>query len=205
MDFTEKFLIFFEKHTKEQFKDFGTIYGLKDFNGRLTACAGIAYIKPNYPFHYGVKLSEELCTHSKDIAKKINEDDTPSCISFHKVQGSFIEDYRDIINQELSANGVLFNYGPYFINEQEGFATVSQLKYWAKEVKREDAPRGPLRNWLSDLKVNKEKATQQLDRIKILNRKYESRLSLNKVFTERSNKTYTHIFDVITLATIEKK
>jgi hypothetical protein len=204
MDFTERFLSLFEKHTEEQFKDFGTTYGLKDFDGRLTACAGIAYIKPNYPFHYGVKLSEELCKYSKSVAKDINKDNTPSCISFHKVQASFIENYTDIIEEELSANDVQFNYGPYFIEKQQGFATVSQLKHWTKEIKRDDAPKGPLRNWLSDLQVNKAKATQQLDRIKTLNRKYESSLSLNKVFTQRANKTYTHIFDVITLATIEK-
>jgi hypothetical protein len=207
MDFTERFLIFFEKHTKEQFKYFGTTYGLEDFDGCLTACAGIAYIKPNYPFHYGVKLSEKLCENSKNIAKKINKNNTPSCISFHKVQGSFIENYKDIVEQELCASGVQFNYGPYFIKEQHGFATVCQLKNWTKEIKKEDAPKGPLRNWLSDLQVNKEKASQQLDRIKTLNKKYVSRLSLssNDIFTKRSDKTYTHIFDVITLATIEKK
>lgn len=211
MDFTKTFLTLFERYTEEQFAKFGEKYELEGFNGRLTACAGIAYIKPNYPFHYGVNLSEELCKYSKNIAKKINSNTTPSCISFHKVQASFIEGYQDIIEKELTASDVHFNYGPYFIKPQKSFETVDRLKYWTKMIKRKDAPKGPLRNWLSALEDNTGQAAQQLERIKKLNRNYISRLSLEEesVFIERKVgnkvKKFTHIFDVITLATIENK
>lgn len=214
MDFTERFLVLFENHTEEQFADFKKNYKeLEGFNGRLTACAGIAYIKPNYPFHYGVRLSEELCKYSKKVAKKINSNTTPSCISFHKVQASFIESYKDIIEKELraKANDIRFNYGPYFIEPQKGFETVNKLKYWTKMIKRKDAPKGPLRNWLSALEDNEGQAAQQLERIKKLNRDYIPKLSLDEksIFIERKVgkkvKKFTHIFDVITLATIEKK
>jgi len=208
MDYTNSFLKHFEELTRKEFLGFGYLYGLKDFEIALTACAGIAYIKPNYPFHYGIKLAEELTKYSKNIAKNINKEHTPSCISFHKVQSSFIEDYNRIIEQELTANGIHFNYGPYFLQKQVGFATVEQLKYWSREIKREDAPKAPLRNWIGELQVNKARAAQRLKRIKKLNKKYIPKLSLEKEFTKRSQKNeedYTHIYDVLTLATIEKK
>lgn len=213
MDFTEKFLQKFEEYTEEKFSDFGEKFGLNDFNGRLTACAGIAFIKPNYPFHYGVRLSEELCDNAKKTAKRIDGKITPSCVSFHKVQASFVESFDDIIKKELTANNIFFNFGPYFLNPQKDFETINTLKYWVNQINKEDAPKGSLRNWLGELEISVEKAHQSLERIKTIHSRYSSKLSLNEVFRKRTEDTatgkkekiYTHIFDVMTLSTIEKK
>jgi hypothetical protein len=210
LDYTHHYLEAFERNTKAEFSEFGKKYGLTDFDNGLTACAGIAYIKPTYPFHYGVNLSEELCKHSKNIAKEINSNKTPSCITFHQVLSSFIDNYKDIVEQELSAKDIRFDYGPYFIHEEKGFATVKDLKEWSRIIQKEGAPKSPLRNWLGSLQVNEKKASQELERIRNLNPRYINSLGLKEPFPIRVEKSknkayrYTHLFDVLRLSTIEK-
>jgi len=109
MDYATKFLQYFEEETKDIAED-------KDHNKySLTACAGIAYIKSSYPFYYGYNLAEALCSRAKKDAKskkmidlynpKSEEDKknkkVPSCLMFHKVQSSFVEEYDEIVKKEL--------------------------------------------------------------------------------------------------------
>ncbi|MEV6801916.1 hypothetical protein AB0M91_26740 [Micromonospora rifamycinica] len=51
----------------------------------LTACAGIAYVKPHYPFSEAYELAEQLCTSAKEI-KRID----PRCgaVDFHVLHDS---------------------------------------------------------------------------------------------------------------------
>ena len=251
LDFTKTFLQHFETYTKSYFKEYADTYlkasaDLKNiFAQGLTACAGIAYIKPNYPFHYGVHLAESLCAYSKKIAKDINADSTPSCLTFHKVHSSFIENYGSIIQQELTATPtykvdialaetaleerakteqsvqrkkVRFNYGPYFLNTENvpiEYATVTELKNWVNVINQDAAPKGPLRNWLSQLTIDASRADQLLDRIKSLNKEDCKKLWIYKdAFTKRTEKKkdqpdeiveYTHLFDVLALAGIESR
>lgn len=93
----------------------------KDGSTYLSACAGIAYTKSSYPFHYGYELAETLCGVAKKEAKTISggmENLPPSCLMFHKVQSSFVEDYRQIKEKELTASGVDLSFGPYYLGEQ---------------------------------------------------------------------------------------
>lgn len=207
IEFTQNYLRCFEKHTKIQFADFYEKFGLKGFENGLTACAGIAFIKYNYPFHYGIKLCEELCKYAKKEAKTIDSTSTPSCLAFHKVRSSFIDDYPDLIEQELTAQNCQFNFGPYFLKKQEGFATIDQLKTWVHNINKKDAPKGPLRNWVSELRVSEERAAQMLTRIKTINkRKFLHQLGIHQPFTDRKIKgekvAFTHIYDVLSLASI---
>jgi hypothetical protein len=75
----------FEKQTKIKFASFQNTFGFDGFNDGFTACAGIAYIKKSYPFHYGAELSEVLCSAGKKVAKR-NTTKAPSCLYFYKVQ-----------------------------------------------------------------------------------------------------------------------
>ncbi|GAB4407700.1 MAG: hypothetical protein OHK0039_10260 [Bacteroidia bacterium] len=196
--FTETFLQAFELETRKQFQGFG--FG---FDQGLTACAGIAYIKPNYPFHYGADLAETLCGQAKKVAKSFKEERTPSCLQFHKVHASFIEDYSSIIAKELTAGDIRLDYGPYFLEAREGYATAQDLQKWIKLLKEPNSPRSRLRNWLSDLQVNSEAAGQQLDRIRqITDGSYVRDLKLSNPFTQR-NQQHTHLFDAIALSAIE--
>lgn len=213
MDFTHEFLKGFEEITKQQFDKYGAKLGLTEnpFANGLTACAGIAYIKANYPFHYGVSLAEKLCQEAKDGSKKINERHAPSSLMFHKVQASFVEEYDDIIEKELRAKkNVFFNYGPYFITEQNNFDTVENLIQRVKKLNEKRAPKSGLRNWLTELKNEPDKAMQTLERISSLNKDYRSNLSLENPFTTRKIKLngneiegdFTPIYDAMSLSNI---
>jgi len=203
VDFTSAFLNAFQERTAEYFAHLVTSYNLKDFTNGLTACAGIAYIKPSYPFHYAVELAEELCSYSKKIAKNINDTDVPSCLTFHKVQSSFVEDYKVIIERELKAGDVYFNYGPYATNDScKELPRISELKEQVKQILRKDSPKSNLRNWLSELSVSKERANQLMARtITITNNHFIKSLDLENVIINDK----THIHNVLSLASIEKR
>lgn len=200
IDFTHVFLKAFEEETIKEFKGFIS----PQFHSGLTACAGIAYIKTNYPFHYGVHLADTLCTQAKKIAKGMKRERTPSCLLFHKVHSSFIDDYDSIIDNELTVGQIRLDYGPYFLSEEIGYATIEQLNHWVKILNEDGSPKSRLRNWLSELQVNREAASQQLDRIKgITSKRYVRELKLEHEFTSRENNQHTHIFDSIALSSIE--
>lgn len=86
----------------------------------LTACAGIAFVKVNYPFHYAYHLAEILCGVAKKDAKSNDQDHPQSCLKFHKVQNSFIESYREIAARELTpCPHFSFDFGPYYLNPEQ--------------------------------------------------------------------------------------
>lgn len=213
LEFTNEFLKNFERITKKKFYGFREEQGLSEnlFDNGLTACAGIAYIKVNYPFHYGVTLAENLCQEAKKNAKNIDEKHVPSSLMVHKVHASFVEEYEDIIEKELRAkNNVFFNYGPYFTSSQNGFDTVDALIKRIQVLNKKTAPKAGLRNWLTELKSNPESAAQTLERIASLNRGFGISLNLNNPFIHRKIKInaveidgkFTPVFDAMALANI---
>jgi hypothetical protein len=234
IDFTNKFLNSFKQRTAEYFKGLITDYDLHKFENGLTACAGIAYVKPSYPFHYAVELAEELCSYSKTKAKKINGENVPSCLTFHKVQSSFVDDYKNsIVERELKMGDVYLNFGPYSTDDNcKYLPKVSDLKEHVKQIKRADSPKSNLRNWLSELSVSSERAEQLLQRTKTIHSRFVNSLELDKSIkyfetieenrvengqeiivkrevekdysSEKKQKQYTHIYDILTLASIEK-
>ena len=163
LEFTKLFLEKFEEKTRTSLSSLN----LTSLNHGLTACAGIAYVKESYPFHYGYQLAEELCTHAKSEARKLNSLNnglTPSCLMFHKVLDSFIENYHEIISRELSADEVSFDFGPYFINNEPGVSKlIKQVE--VLEDEKGNAIKSSLRQWLTDLYKNRELADQKMDRL----------------------------------------
>lgn len=195
-DFTRLYLEYFEEETTRALAELGPDF-LKD---GLTACAGIAYIKPHYPIHYGVDLAESLTKHSKKIAKDMARQHgkntiPPAALAFHKVQSSFIEkDYNKIVERELTVgsddNSISFDFGPYFLNGEQRYIlptldnkdkrqedqeyvvypSIRQLEQWVEIIQKEDAPKARLRNWLSELHESEASAEQLLKRIRSLTR-----------------------------------
>lgn len=207
LSFTKKFLTKFEEYTKFNFSEFSKKYNLQDsFENGLSACAGISYIKTNYPFHYGVKLSEDLCKQAKKVSKDFKESLTPSSLLFHKVHASFIENYDGIVEKELTApNDVRFDYGPYFLNDRDGYSTIKELEEKIIQINKSDSPKSGLRNWLSELRVNPENAEQLIKRVNsITNQKFVKKLHLETPFSQRKNLRFTPIFDIVALSNIQK-
>lgn len=200
LNFTNTFLQEFENETKVKFANLASKNKIKEFENGLTACAGIAYIKPKYPFHYAVDLAEELCSYSKKHAKKLSEEPTPSALMFHKVQSSFTEKFDgEIIKKELTAQNMSFVNGPYYLDETLNKPTIKQLKKQLKIINEDNAPKSGLRKWLNELHYSPESAKQLMERIIKLNPGYAKRLNLKAQLSGK-----THIYDIIALSNIEK-
>lgn len=46
----------------------------------------------------------------------------PSCLMFHKIQSSVVEDFESIRKKELTAvdKNISYQFGPYYLEEQDG-------------------------------------------------------------------------------------
>lgn len=86
MAFVQIFLTNYQKLTKEN----------PALGKEFTACAGVAFVKAKFPFHYSADLAEELCSYAKEKSGR-----DKSCVLFHKVSDSFITDYEELIKKEL--------------------------------------------------------------------------------------------------------
>lgn len=161
LDYVKVYLEEFENATKQK---------LGAENG-LTACAGIAFIKSSYPFHYGYDLAETLCTQAKIVSKNplIQKDapNAPSSVMFYKVQGSFIESYPNMILKEKTPQkGLSFNFGPYFLHQGEEYWTIEDLKDAANQLngKEGNVAKTNIRKWMTAMHQNTEMAKQAANR-----------------------------------------
>jgi len=181
----------------------------------LTACAGIAFVKSSYPFHYAVHLAESLCERAKKKAKEINKELAPSCLMFHKIQDSFVEDCHEIVKRELTPQpDISFEFGPYYCGS---FAlnlgvkcenTVEKLILNVKELegKEGNAIKSHIRQWLSLLFDNKDVARQKMKRLLTINKKAKDFIPDKYGNLENVKKIPYH--DILALASIlinEKK
>jgi hypothetical protein len=191
-DFTKAYLLAFEKKTEE-------IIGKK-----LTACAGISYIKQSYPFHYGVHLAEELTKEAKTFSKKIGKDFPkeidgvkviPSSLSFYKVQASYLDELKDMKERTHQAkiSETRFDYGPYLLHEMNDKAHVGELEYGLNKLEdfKDDKSKGisKLRNWLAELHKNKSKADFMMNRMEFVNSDFYKDLKLARERNRENKKT----------------
>lgn len=170
--FVKEYLEAFEKETKER------------IGKKLTACAGIAFIKSSYPFYYGYNLAEALCGEAKkdaksDKVKKANGNQAPSCLMFHKVQSSFVEDYAEIKRKELTTvDGGSLCFGPYYLNKESVDKvkdrerwTIKELSETVDKLNKEDNNRvkTAIRQWLTLMHEDAGAAKQHSKRVKAVN------------------------------------
>ena len=206
IDYAKAFISAFEENTKEHLgvilREQQVFAEDKDY---LTACAGIAFIKSSYPFYYGYQLAEDLCGEAKKDTKAIYGADTnylpPSCMMFHKVQDSFINDYKDIVDRELTAkgDGLSFKAGPYYIHPQDSKRTIDNLINASVLLNSEngDGIKSGIRNWISLRLEDKSKADQRKDRMLQI---YTDKDAI-KLLTNEDNKSCI-AYDVLAYYTI---
>jgi hypothetical protein len=114
LKFIEEFLINFEIETscKEHFDGIiPTIAKVALKVERLSACAGIAIIKPHFPFSVAYELSESLMQSAKNVKKKVfdNETDKPypcSALDFHVLYDSSDVEF-EVIRKKLEVKSLL--------------------------------------------------------------------------------------------------
>lgn len=174
----------------------------------LTACAGIAFVKSSYPFHYAIKLAEELCGHAKKESGRV-----ASCIMFHKVQDSFVEDFKKIQDRELTTEqNVSYKFGPYYLNaEKYKENSIDKLEFMVRliqdwnsnENKNKSGIHSALRQWLGTLSNDKGEAIQRMRRILLMTDKgVVEALGLKKYETD--NFDSTPFYDVLSLLSVER-
>ena len=109
LPFSTAFLKAFEEETaksmvdlKEKFKEFDLpTSALPD---KLTACAGISYMKCSQPFLAGHDLAEGLCKRAKTASRQQREERElpymPASLAFHKVQDSLLDDAKSQFDKD---------------------------------------------------------------------------------------------------------
>ena len=171
--FTRAFLENFENETQGIITEDDKVFTEGKIKDRLTACAGIAFIKSSYPFHYAYNMAETLCGEAKKNAKdsdtiKAGSELPQSCLLFHKVQSSFISNYDTILKQELTAADKVtsFQYGPYYLKVKEGYCTIDTFIETVDAISNPDnSLASNRRNWLSLMYDNTSLAKQRANRI----------------------------------------
>jgi hypothetical protein len=210
----------FESESKTLFKELGKKYSVVE-NG-LTACAGIAFIKSSYPFHYAYNLAESLCGRAKKKAKDINKELAPSCLMFHKVQDSFVEEFNEIAKRELTPKNtkLSFEYGPYYCGEHaKTFGdkcrnTIDELLDNIRNLngKEGNAIKSHLRQWLSLLFENTDAANQKMERLIEINKLGESQKNSRTIIEKLNLENFKNIdsnkdleipyYDILSLSSI---
>ncbi|HHY73705.1 MAG TPA: hypothetical protein GX497_10900 [Bacillus bacterium] len=71
-------------------------YSIPNSDEKLSACAGIAIVKPHFPFQQAYEIAEHCCSYAKAKAKAIHSDTPKSWLDFHIVQGGISEELHQI-------------------------------------------------------------------------------------------------------------
>jgi len=102
----------------------------------ITACAGIAFTKPSYPFAVGYELAEELCESAKnkrrEAIKIADSNQTISFLDFHVLKGGAFSDLKSMREQGFSLRDESLTGRPFGIDKgQEAYEwlkkTVSDM------------------------------------------------------------------------------
>lgn len=202
MRYVTSYIRHFEENTRKNGEDIA-----------LTACAGIAYMKSSYPFHYGYHLAEVLCEEAKKDAKReehLRKDGkAPSCIMFHKIQGSYIRDFSQIEQNELTIDAKhSLKFGPYYLEPLEGRWTIEELRINVARLQEKDgnAAKTAIRQWLTTMHDNTKIARQKEKRVEMVasdhNKETFHLATEGKI---RGNIYVYPAFDMLQLLTVENQ
>jgi len=150
--FTQLFLKHFEKETQKTGPEYydGVVSKIAKEAlkvGRLSACAGVAIIKPHFPFSIAYELAEALTQSAKQVKKivqtKPEEDGAKkpypcSALDFHIVydaSGVDLEQIRQKLHQEEGRTKLYSR--PYVITPENELRTAAGLD-WVKNHRWED-------------------------------------------------------------------
>lgn len=179
----------------------------------LTACAGIAYMKSSYPFHYGYRLAEALCEEAKKDAKREDhlrkDGKAPSCIMFHKIQGSYIGSFSQIEQNELTINNKnSLKFGPYYLDPMQGRWTIQQLRDNVARLntKEGNAAKTDIRQWLTVMNDDTAYADQMEKRVDAVASSYNKKSFHLATDGQLRDGVYVYpAFDMLELLTVENQ
>jgi len=138
--FTQNFLLNFEKETKSQEHLDGIISKIAkkviDVE-HLSACAGIAIIKPKFPFSVAYELTENLMQSAKKVKQKVVHPETKkpypcSTFDFHILYDSSNVDFKSIRSKlENKDQNYYLHSRPYVVTSETDIQQANGLE-WAK-------------------------------------------------------------------------
>ncbi|AFZ11525.1 hypothetical protein Cri9333_0579 [Crinalium epipsammum PCC 9333] len=139
LKFTQEFLKAFEQETASITHYEGIIPEIAKTAlkvGRLSACAGIAIIKPHFPFSVGYDLSEALMKSAKKIKKiVVNDAEKPypcSSLDFHVLYDSSNVNFEKIRGKlHLDGGKTQLYVRPYVVTEINNLSNAKQGLEWA--------------------------------------------------------------------------
>lgn len=216
LEFAKLFISYFENETRNSIV--GQILKQNKVfrnENNLTACAGIAFIKSSFPFYYGYDLAEDLCKEAKLDAREIAGVGcaTPSCIMFHKVQDSFIVNYSDIKERELTLEqNKTFKNGPYYLNMIPNRWDIDKLENCVNQlIKQNNTAKNGVRQWISFMADGQfGPATQRLKRLLQIQQKSEGfinglTMGLERKYQNNKIEYCYPAYDVLSLSSIYQK
>ena len=150
LKFTQEFLKNFEEetakdHFKEEWEEHGIVPQIA-FNAfgvyKLGICAGVAIVKPHFPFHQGYDLAESLLKSAKQAKEKIkrqhNEEDVShpcSALDYHILYDSTASRLEEIRDRMKSVNKETWLYArPYVVSDFSNETLDSEISEpnWCK-------------------------------------------------------------------------
>jgi hypothetical protein len=150
LPFTQAFLNAFELESESQFnllrKNHPNLQGI--LPEKLTACAGIVYAKSSQPFSLLHDLAEGLCKHAKSIAKQKENllgEQVPSSVTFYRVTTSLIDDFKDILKNELTAQQICLSRGCYTLAPHSKLPNLPDLLKLQAFLAQSEVSQGALR------------------------------------------------------------
>lgn len=144
LPFLKAFLEKFEDESGPQLEPLG-LEGID----RLTAGAGVVFLRASQPFYLAANLAESLAKLAKDRAKAEDAAHPPSTLAFHRVTQSMIEDYDEIVRREKTTSVEGTDYintlGAYALRPDPDIPTLDNLLALRDLLQHEDMSRGPTR------------------------------------------------------------
>lgn len=158
IEFTDTFLFSFECKVNADLKNLDI-----EPENRITASAGIVFLKEKFPFHYAGDLAESLCAYTKKKTER-----KVSSFQFHVVRDSFIEEYEEVIEREMKVDdSYSFEYGPYTVGESsEAKITSRQLISDLAILQEKSSHPNQIREWIGLKLASSTRASDVLNRLK---------------------------------------
>ncbi len=194
LPFTQAFLKAFEQESQSQFDQLRNRYSnLKDIlPAKLTACAGIVYAKSSQPFSLLHDLAEGLCKHTKTIAKQsdnlLDGKQVPSSLTFYRVTTSLIDDFKDIIKNELTTGNICLSRGCYTLETHSKLPNLTDLLALQAFLAKSEVSQGALRQVTGLLHQSPEQAQSRYRRWKevMIDREPKDWETFNSLFKQLS-------------------
>lgn len=184
-EFTEKFMLAFEEESeafltvlKDLMKRKNQSNASEKLPSKLTACAGIVFMKPSQPFAQCYNLAEGLCSRAKKISRSVrtnNSEPIPASIAFHRLQSTLIGDAEDLFDAEMTVKNqpdFKLAYKVYGVNgNSKALPQLSELKELAQCFSEDGLNENRMRSLLTLMHLDPILAKKDYQRFRKLSEK----------------------------------